>query len=85
MYARALFEAAQGEGKLELVHAQAHELAEAVDQADDLRALLDNPEADSRMKADVLAQVAKGADELVVNFVRLLAEIDFSELEGSRS
>ena len=26
------------------------------------------------MKADVLAQVAKGADELVVNFVRLIAE-----------
>jgi F-type H+-transporting ATPase subunit delta len=83
MYARALFEAAQAEGKLELVHTQAHELAEAVANADDLRALLDNPEADSRMKADVLAQVAKGADELIVNFVRLLAEKGrASELSG---
>jgi F-type H+-transporting ATPase subunit delta len=42
--------------------------------SDELRGLLENPEADSRLKADVLAEVAAGADELVVNFVRLLAE-----------
>jgi F-type H+-transporting ATPase subunit delta len=41
---------------------------------DELRALLENPEVDSRVKADVLQQVVQGADELVVNFVRLLAE-----------
>jgi len=29
---------------------------------------------DSRVKQDILARVAEGADELVVNFVRLLAE-----------
>jgi F-type H+-transporting ATPase subunit delta len=39
-----------------------------------LSALLENPEVDSRVKSDVLKQVAQGADELVVNFVRLLAE-----------
>jgi F-type H+-transporting ATPase subunit delta len=50
------------------------DLATAVEQVDDLRALLENPEVDSRVKADVLQQVVQGADELVVNFVRLLAE-----------
>jgi F-type H+-transporting ATPase subunit delta len=56
------------------VHDQVRRLRDAVGEADDLRALLENPEADSRVKADVLARVAQGADDLVVNFVRLLAE-----------
>jgi F-type H+-transporting ATPase subunit delta len=74
IYARALFEAAQQEGKLDLVHGQVRELAEAATEVDDLRLLLENPEVDSRVKEDVLAQVASGADELVVNFAKLLAE-----------
>jgi len=45
-----------------------------VSSVDDLRLLLENPEVDSRVKEDVLARVAEGADELVVNFVKLLAE-----------
>lgn len=39
-----------------------------------LRALLNNPEVDSRVKGDVLGRVAEGSDELIVNFVRLIAE-----------
>jgi F-type H+-transporting ATPase subunit delta len=74
IYARALFEAAQAEGKLDLVHGQVRELAEAASSVDELRLLLENPEVDSRVKEDVLAQVASGADELVVNFAKLLAE-----------
>ena len=35
---------------------------------------MENPEVESREKGEVLQQVARGADELVVNFVRLLAE-----------
>jgi F-type H+-transporting ATPase subunit delta len=49
-------------------------LRQAIASNDELRELLENPEADSRLKGDVLADVAGGADELVVNFVRLLAE-----------
>ena len=56
------------------MHADADRLRDAVEQVDELRALLENPEADSRLKGDVLARVAQGADELVVNFARLLAE-----------
>ena len=36
--------------------------------------MLENPEVDSRVKQDVLAQIAQGSDESVVNFVKLLAE-----------
>lgn len=43
-------------------------------EVEDLRALLDNPEVDSRVKGEVLQQVTEGGDELVTNFVRLLAE-----------
>jgi len=50
------------------------ELRDAVNSADDLRTLLSNPEIDSTTKADVLVRVARGADDEVINFLRLLAE-----------
>jgi F-type H+-transporting ATPase subunit delta len=50
------------------------QLRDAVSSVDELRSLLSNPEVESSAKADVLARVAKGADEEVVNFLRLLAE-----------
>lgn len=56
------------------MHSDADRLREAVQEVDELRSLLENPEADSRLKGDVLARIAAGADELVVNFARLLAE-----------
>ncbi|HEV2591287.1 MAG TPA: ATP synthase F1 subunit delta [Gaiellaceae bacterium] len=74
MYARALFQAAQDQGKLELVHGQVQQLRTAVQDTDELRILLENPEVDSRVKGDILARIAQGADERVVNFVRLIAE-----------
>ena len=56
------------------MHRQVRELADAASSVDDLQALLENPEVDSRVKGDVLARVAAGSDEAVVNFVRLIAE-----------
>ena len=56
------------------MRSQLGELRDAVTSVDELRALLENPEVDSRVKQDILARVAEGSDELVVNFVRLLAE-----------
>jgi F-type H+-transporting ATPase subunit delta len=56
------------------VHVQLGELRDAVESVDELRALLDNPEVDTRVKQEVLARVTEGSDELVGNFVRLLAE-----------
>jgi F-type H+-transporting ATPase subunit delta len=46
----------------------------SLDEVPELSALLQNPETDSRVKADVLERVLGGADELVRNFVRLLVE-----------
>jgi F-type H+-transporting ATPase subunit delta len=56
------------------VHAQLQQLRAAFAEAPDLAGLLENPEVESRVKADVLTQVAQGSDELVVNFLRLIAE-----------
>ena len=56
------------------MHRQVRELADAATSVDDLQALLENPEVDSRVKGDVLVRVAEGADALVLNFLRLIAE-----------
>jgi F-type H+-transporting ATPase subunit delta len=56
------------------VHLQVQQLREAVNSHDELRALLQNPEIESDAKADLLARLAQGADQEVINFLRLLAE-----------
>ena len=56
------------------MHAQLQQLREEIASVDEFRLMLENPETDSRVKADVLARVAEGSDDLIVNFVRLLAE-----------
>ncbi|MBV8598330.1 MAG: ATP synthase F1 subunit delta, partial [Actinobacteria bacterium] len=74
IYARALFEAAQDKGRVPVVHEQVGDLVPAIDDVPELAALLDNPETESRVKADVLERILGSADELVRNFVRLVAE-----------
>jgi F-type H+-transporting ATPase subunit delta len=56
------------------VHRQLDELRNAVARSDDLRVFLEDPEVESHRKGDVLAEIAKGADAEVVNFLRLIAE-----------
>jgi F-type H+-transporting ATPase subunit delta len=56
------------------VHAELQQLRDAFAEAPDLAGLLENPEVESTVKADVLTRVSQGSDELVVNFLRLLAE-----------
>lgn len=74
IYARALFEAAQDQGRLDAVRTDLAELVQALDDVPELSALLDNPEADGSSKAGVLDRVLGGSDELVRNFLRLIAE-----------
>jgi F-type H+-transporting ATPase subunit delta len=50
------------------------DLSRALTDVPELAALLENPEIESHMKADVLDKVLGGADELVRNFVRLVVE-----------
>ena len=73
-YARALFEAAKEEGRLERVHEQLTDFVAAADQVEELQSVLESPELDPRAKVALLDQVLGDADELVRNFVRLLAE-----------
>jgi F-type H+-transporting ATPase subunit delta len=58
------------------VQAQLGALRDAVSSVGELQQLLENPEVDSRVKEDVLARIAGSgnADEIVVNFVKLVAE-----------
>src|SRR4029077_12146077 len=74
MYARALFEAAGEEGRLDAVSADLSILANTLDDVPELRAFLRNPQVDPAGKAEVLEQITAGGDELVRNFVRLVAE-----------
>jgi F-type H+-transporting ATPase subunit delta len=74
MYARALFEAAQEQGKLAEVHEQLGDFVAMVQEVPELGAVLENPEVDSQTKAAILDDILGGADELVRNFLRLVAE-----------
>jgi F-type H+-transporting ATPase subunit delta len=74
MYARALFQAAQEHGELERVASDLADLARALDDVPELRSFLRNPQIDPPEKARVLGEITGGADELVRNFVRLVAE-----------
>jgi F-type H+-transporting ATPase subunit delta len=73
-YARALFEAALEEGRLERVHEELTDFAATVAEVDELRSMLESPELESRSKAALLQEVLGDADELVRNFLLLLAE-----------
>ncbi|HJR95390.1 MAG TPA: ATP synthase F1 subunit delta [Gaiellaceae bacterium] len=74
MYARALFEAAQEANRVDAVASDLATIAGAMDDVPELRAFLRNPQIDPAGKADVLEQLTREADELVRNFVRLVAE-----------
>jgi len=74
MYARALFESAQEQGKLAEVHEQLGDFVAMVEEVPELGAVLANPELDTATKTAVLDDVLGGADVLVRNFLRLVAE-----------
>jgi F-type H+-transporting ATPase subunit delta len=74
IYARALFEAAQEQGNVDAVDADLGAFVEALEESRELQAFLSNPQVEPAAKADVLAQLATGADELVINTLRLLAD-----------
>jgi F-type H+-transporting ATPase subunit delta len=73
-YARALFEAAKDEGRIDQVRAELATFVDAVDEVPELRSLIRNPELDPLTKATALDAVLEGADELIRNFVRVVTE-----------
>jgi F-type H+-transporting ATPase subunit delta len=74
MYARALFEAAQDQGRLEEVQSDLHDFVRAVAEVPELRSLLENPQLDPLARRDALADLFGDADETLRNFLLLLAE-----------
>jgi len=72
-YARALFQAAKEQGRLDEVGEELDSFVAALHEVPELNAVLRNPQLDPPAKADALAAVLADADELVRNFVRLLA------------
>jgi F-type H+-transporting ATPase subunit delta len=56
------------------VRSELSDLAAAIGEVPELEALLENPETESRVKADVLDQILGSSDELVRNFTRIVVE-----------
>lgn len=73
IYARALYEAAHEQDRVDVVREQLAELAAALETMPELEAFLANPQLDPGAKAGVLDEVTTGADPVVRNFVRLVA------------
>ena len=73
MYARALYEAARDQDRVDVVRDQLAELVAAMETSPELEAFLVNPQLDPGAKASVLEEVTTGADPVVRNFVRLVA------------
>jgi F-type H+-transporting ATPase subunit delta len=76
VYAEALLEAAQEEKRLGDVRKQFDDFAAAVEGSDDLRGFLRNPQLEAQAKRGALEEMLEGADELFLNFIRLLVEKD---------
>jgi F-type H+-transporting ATPase subunit delta len=73
MYARALFAAARDAGRVDVVRGELRQLADALEASPELEGFLANPQLDPAAKADVLAELSEGADDLTRNFLRLVA------------
>lgn len=74
IYANALFEAAKEAGTLDVAREELKEFLQAVQQVSELRALLGNPEFDTRERTEALRAVLADANELVRNFLLLVTE-----------
>ena len=74
IYADALFQAALEQDRLDSVREDLGDFVAAVEAVPQLEALLTNPELDRAQRRAALEGVLEGADELVRNFVLLIAE-----------
>jgi F-type H+-transporting ATPase subunit delta len=73
IYARALYEAAHEQDRVDVARDELAELAAALETTPALEAFLANPQLDPPAKASVLDEITAGADPVVRNFVRVVA------------
>ena len=74
VYARSLFEVAQDQGKLDTVREELGEFADALSESRELQVFLFSPYFSTAEKTEGLDRAISGADEIVVNFLKLLIE-----------
>jgi F-type H+-transporting ATPase subunit delta len=74
VYANALFEAAKDAGKLDRIHEQLGQFADAVAENHDLQVFLFSPYFSTAEKREGIATAVSGAEPELVNFLELLAE-----------
>jgi F-type H+-transporting ATPase subunit delta len=74
VYARALFDAAREQDKLDVVHEQLGQVADAVAENRDLQVFFFSPYFSTPEKKEGLRRALADADETVVNFLELLLE-----------
>ena len=74
VYAEALFDVAKEKGKLDEIHEQLGQVAEAIADNRDLQVFLFSPYFSSSEKREGISRVVSGADPELVNFLELLAE-----------
>jgi F-type H+-transporting ATPase subunit delta len=74
VYARALYDAAKDEDRVDAVREELGDFVEAQRQVPELRELLRNPQLDQRLKASALEELLGGEEQLVRNFLMLLTE-----------
>jgi len=74
VYARALFEVATEQGKLDLVREQLGQFADALNENGDLRVFFFSPYFSTEEKKDGLHRALLDADPAIVNFLETLLE-----------
>jgi F-type H+-transporting ATPase subunit delta len=72
-YAQALFDAADDAGRLDEVREELADFVEMLRQVPELGAMLRNPELDPATKAEALNEILGTSEELVRNFLRVVA------------
>jgi F-type H+-transporting ATPase subunit delta len=74
VYARSLFEVALEQRKLDELREQLAQFADALDDKRELAVFFFSPYFSTKEKQDALGGLLDGADEVLVNFLRLLIE-----------
>src|SRR5579884_2816753 len=74
VYARALFEVAQDQDKLDEIHEQIGTFADAIGEHRDMARFFFSPYFSTQEKKDALHKTVQGADDAVMNFLEALLE-----------
>ena len=74
VYSEALFAAAKEQGKIDLVRDQLGQLADVLEKRKELNVFFFSPLFSTREKKEGIEKVLSGADEIFVNFLRVLID-----------